>query len=195
MKKNVFIINGSARASGNTDTILEYIIKGVGDSLKTECAVLRSLHIESCNGCYECIETGECPICDDMRSFYPLLEKADLLIFATPNYFCGVTGIMKTFLDRMFVYFNKKAKPRIAGKKAILIITMNQKELPSETKIILNTFKIPFKHFGINLVASHIFSEIMEKNAVLKREDYLNKAYEIGQKLLPYCNYVNQGQI
>jgi multimeric flavodoxin WrbA len=39
------------------------------------------------------------------------------LILASPLYWCGVTGLMKTFLDRLFFYYHPRNKDLISGKK------------------------------------------------------------------------------
>ncbi len=89
---------------------------------------------------------------------------------------------MKTFLDRLFVYFHKAAKPRIAGKPAIILITMNQKNLPQETKMVYNTFKVLFRHIGIYIEELFCFSEIMQAGDILRMPDYLESIRELAQR-------------
>jgi len=188
LSKGLLVINGSLRQGGNTDVVTRFVMKGAEKTgMPCKEVKLRELSIKDCDGCYQCIKTGACLIADDMQSVYKSLEKANILVFATPNYFCGVTGIMKVFLDRLFVYFHKSAKHRIEGKTAILLVTMNQKDEPKETKLLYNTFKVVFKHIGILLQEVYYFSEIMEKEAVILKPDYLKMAENIGYSLTSQC--------
>lgn len=182
--KNVLIINGSVRPEGNTDVLVQYLIKGTEKAgFVCEELKLRELVIKDCDGCYQCIKTGKCFILDDMQAVYNSIEKAQILFFATPNYFCSVTGLMKTFLDRLFVYFHRSARHRLAGKTAFLLVTMNQKNELKETKILYNTFKVVFKHIGLILQEAYYFPEIMEKGAIILRPEYLKTAENVGYSL------------
>lgn len=184
---NGLIINGSVREAGNTDIVLQYLKKGATTAkLQLKEVRLREKNIKNCDGCYKCIEAGYCVVQDDMSQIYEDLERSEILFFATPNYFCSVTGIMKTFLDRLFVYFHKKAKPRLEGKSAVLLITMNQKNEPKETKMIYNTFKVVLKNIGVSINEAVYFSEIMEKGAILKKPQYLKEAENLIPSLIKY---------
>ena len=44
-----------------------------------------------------------------MKEIYSLIEPCDMVILGSPIYFCNVSGLMKTFMDRCHgYYFNKK---------------------------------------------------------------------------------------
>ena len=53
-----------------------------------------------CLGCFACQKTGKCVIKDDMNEIVPKMERADVLVFATPIYYYEMSGQMKTLLDR-----------------------------------------------------------------------------------------------
>jgi len=59
--------------------------------------------IQPCLGCFTCWTRtpGECIQEDDMKSLLPLVAQSDILTLATPVYVDGMTGPMKTFLDRL----------------------------------------------------------------------------------------------
>jgi len=51
-----------------------------------------------------------------MKKIYPKMEKADLILFGTPNYWYGPTGKMKLLIDRMRPFVaNKKLKGKKMG--------------------------------------------------------------------------------
>jgi len=61
------------------------------------------LDIKPCLGCFSCWTSspGKCAQDDDMRSLLAEVAQSDLLVLATPVYVDGMTGPLKTFLDRM----------------------------------------------------------------------------------------------
>lgn len=111
----VLAICGSPR-KGNTEFMLNTILKGVSDS---EIVLLRKLNIKNCNGDDSCLKTGECYIKDDdINGVYKKMEEAEVIILGCPSYFSNVTGIMKNFIDRGNPYWiNEKLK----GKKCYLV--------------------------------------------------------------------------
>ncbi len=56
-----------------------------------------------CRGCGTCFLKDEehCPLEDDRDLLIRRMEDSDGVVFATPNYSLQVSGIMKTFLDRL----------------------------------------------------------------------------------------------
>ncbi len=64
---------------------------------------LSKLDIHQCDGCYMCWTKipGECVHKDIMSELREKYRSADLVIFASPLYIFNVTGIMKTFMDRL----------------------------------------------------------------------------------------------
>lgn len=42
----------------------------------------------------------KCVIHDDMEQLLPVLQEADVLVFASPVYYYSICGQLKTFLDR-----------------------------------------------------------------------------------------------
>ena len=130
MAKKVLVINGSLRVRGNTDTLMANLLKGTEntDIIATRY-LLRDKKISDCNGCYYCYKNNSCSIKDDMQNIYEEIQKSDLLILASPLYWWGVTGLMKTFIDRLYLYYPRTNTGLIAGKKAIIITPMHVNEI------------------------------------------------------------------
>ncbi len=103
MKINVF--NGSPRAEkGNTSVMVEAFLQGARDAgAETEHIFLTHKKIHHCVGCFACWEKtpGVCAIKDDMADLLRLMRESDILVYASPVYVGGVTGIMKDFIDRV----------------------------------------------------------------------------------------------
>jgi multimeric flavodoxin WrbA len=97
------VINSSPHMDkGNTTLILTPFIAGMKEAgADVEIFYTKKLKIEPCDGCFTCwLKTpGICVHKDDMAIILPKLE-AEILVFATPLYVDGMTGPMKTFMDR-----------------------------------------------------------------------------------------------
>ena len=53
-----------------------------------------------CKGCLTCQSTQRCIIHDDASAIAQRMLTADVIVFATPIYYYGMCGQMKTLLDR-----------------------------------------------------------------------------------------------
>ncbi len=80
-----------------------------------ELADLSRLNIRDCDGCRSCHEGDGCVIRDDADVLFPRLESSDLIVFATPLRFNGVSAIMKRLIDRLNPFwFSRKNGLRAA---------------------------------------------------------------------------------
>ena len=59
--------------------------------------------IEHCKGCHTCWTRGpmQCVITDQMAEVLAQMGGADIIVFASPVYFGNISGMLKTFMDRM----------------------------------------------------------------------------------------------
>ena len=144
---NIVAICGSPR-DGNTEFTLKRILTKAGEfGASTELVLLREKRIEFCDGCLSCDSSGKCKIRDDMQIIYPKLEKADLIIFGSPNYFSNMSGMMKNFVDRMNPYYTNKV---LDGKKIAVAVVGEVNNSNSVGKVIsgfeavVNSFKMSF---------------------------------------------------
>ncbi len=187
MNQSTLIINGSLRVNGNTDILIEQVIAGARETnLNASIVVLRNKKISNCIGCYQCLRTGTCSIRDDMTEIRALVENAELMVLASPLYWCGVTGLMKTFIDRLFFYYHPNTRPLISKKKVIILTSMNQKNIEFESQLLVEFYNRLFNCLCVEIADMFFFSEIMKKGAVLERPEYLNQARMIGINLINY---------
>ncbi len=101
MKKNVLVISCSPRVGGNSDVLADSFAKGAKDAGNEVTKInLAGKNIEFCQGCLVCQETKRCVIRDDADIIAQKMEKAEVLVFATPIYYYEMSGQMKTMLDR-----------------------------------------------------------------------------------------------
>ena len=99
----VLMLNGSARAKGNTYTALH----AVGEQLEKEGIQYEIVQIgadpvRDCIGCGRCNENG-CIFTDDaVNAFIAKAKEADGFVFGTPVYYAHPSGRILSFLDRVF---------------------------------------------------------------------------------------------
>ena len=184
MAESVLIVNGATRINGNTDILVGKIIDGAKNAgLNPNLIELRNKNISNCIGCYKCLRESECNFQDDMTEIRNQINAVELMILASPLYWCSVTGLMKTFLDRLFFYYHLQNKGLIEGKKAIIVTPMNQKNVDYESEVLMEFYNRLLSCLGVKIVNMFFFSDIMEKGSVLKKPEYLKQAYEIGMNL------------
>ena len=178
------MINGSARVNGNTDIILSRLMTS---ALQTDVQIkqidVRKKKIKDCIGCYHCKDNTACSIKDDMVEIYDEIKRSALIIFASPVYWWGVTGIMKVLIDRLYLYYSDLNKPYIAGKKAIIIAPMHMNSDIYKIKIFVDFYKIIFDNLKMTLVDTCLFGNVNEKGAIQKNTEYLNKIDRLGKTL------------
>jgi len=110
--KNILVLNGAARKNGNTTQLLEAFIggaKSAGHNFET--FYMQTMDIHGCTGCEGCKNAPKgcdnpCVQNDDMANIYPAFMKADVIVFASPLYFWGITGPLKTAVDRLYAVVN-----------------------------------------------------------------------------------------
>jgi multimeric flavodoxin WrbA len=104
MHMKVLAINSSPRKEkGNTAVILNPFLEGIKEmGAEVELFYTGDLKIKPCNGDLNCWTRigGKCGQNDDMATLDPKIREADVLVLASPLYCDGVTGPMKTLMDR-----------------------------------------------------------------------------------------------
>jgi multimeric flavodoxin WrbA len=101
----VLVLNGSPRKErGGTAQILSPFLEGMSEvGAQVEVLCVYDLELKPCLGCFACwVKTpGQCAQKDDVAEVLPKLAVADVVVLATPVYVDGMTGPMKTLLDRL----------------------------------------------------------------------------------------------
>ncbi|MCP4295076.1 MAG: hypothetical protein GY786_05675 [Proteobacteria bacterium] len=104
--KNIVVFDGGPRAkkfSKTTFMVNNFISGAESVGANVEYIKLSKQKIHTCSGCYTCWTKtpGECTYDDDMTDLRKKYREADLVVFASPLYIFSVSGIMKSFMDRL----------------------------------------------------------------------------------------------
>lgn len=101
MSKKVLVISTSPRKGGNSDALADAFVRGAQKAGNdAEKVTLSDKTIGFCRGCLTCQSTQRCVIHDDADPIARKMLTADVIAFATPIYYYGMCGQMKTMLDR-----------------------------------------------------------------------------------------------
>ncbi len=123
---DVLAINGSPRmGDGNTAMILNPFLEGMRDAgANVELFYTRKLNIGPCNGDMSCWfkNPGKCGQNDDMQMLLPKIKNADILVWASPVYYAGITGPLKNLMDRQLPLV-MQGNGRSKKQKVVLVST------------------------------------------------------------------------
>ena len=125
----IFAVNSSMRKGGNTDVIIDEVLRACADSgCSVEKLCLGDLSIKPCTGCRACRKGDVKTICtvkDDMTAMlYDKLYAMDGLILGFPIYTARENAIMANFMDRWDCLSNPELSRKMpAGKKALVVAT------------------------------------------------------------------------
>ena len=105
----IVIINGSAR-KGNTLTAINAFIKGASEKNEIEIIEPDKLNIAPCRGCGVCQCSKGCVDKDDTNSTIDKIAAADMILFATPVYWWGMSAQLKDVYKRQVLLFRTRMK-------------------------------------------------------------------------------------
>jgi len=175
----ILALIGSPRRKGNTDALVEQILKGSRTKgHTTEKLYLYDYTISLCIDCRNC-KKGDyvCCINDEMQQIYPKMEEADLIIFGTPLYWYGPTAKMKLLVDRMRPFV---ANGKLKGKKAVVVTP--SAEGAKACGPLLEMFRMSFEYLGMEF-AGKVLVKAYEKGEILTNKREMERAYELGASL------------
>jgi len=124
----VLCIAGSPRLHGNSDQMLDALVRGV-EAAGAEAVELHAAtaSLNPCRGCNACSLTGTCVIRDGMDDVNREIDAADAIAVATPVFFATVPAVLKMLIDRLQPYWARRfvlGEPARSPKRpgAILIV-------------------------------------------------------------------------
>lgn len=135
MTRNTLILCGSPRRDGNSFRLAAAALDGArGAGHAAEIAFVDDYVRHFLRDCRQCrTDDHQCSIGDDFAElFLHRYLPADGVIFATPLYWYGMSGQLKTFFDRTFCYYaascpeSSENAARMAGKRLGLLISSEE---------------------------------------------------------------------
>ncbi len=102
-KMKVLLVNGSPHEKGCTYTALSEISETFEkQGIEAEIFQVGTDPVSGCLGCGTCRKTGRCVVDDNVNRFLDKAEKADGFVFGSPVHFAAASGMLTSFMDRVF---------------------------------------------------------------------------------------------
>ena len=166
----VLLICGSNRDAYSYKILKE--IENKVDSAKL--LKLKDYNIEFCKGCLFCDKNAKCIINDDLNKIINQMLDNDIIVFAIPNYFGGMSGFFKNFMDRLHYMYKRSI---LKDKKIVFIYTgaLEDDSITME-EMTKSTHNIE-KYLELSVIKRYSFSSRKEIdiNKVNNIIDFLNK--------------------
>lgn len=183
-RKNIkvfgFIGSMRGKKSIGYQTITKFLKGKEWNDAETQIEIITAnqANINVCLGCCNCFNLGICPLetKDDMQQIKQKLLEADVIIISSPVYLHHLSGVAKTFLDRISHWahtFN------LIGKRVIVCSTTDT----SGNEYVTSYLKKAMSSFG-GLVVGELNVNLM------KTEEELIKDFEVINNSL-YESYKN----
>ena len=175
---------GSPREGGNTEILVEEMLKGASDvGAETRSFNLDKLDITPCKACQHCKSNdGECATDDGMQEIYKELKEADAFVLGSPVYMWQMSAQAKLFTDRLYAFFMTGFEEKYGKKDMALVFTQGN---PDENMFAgyYNSTRDMFGFLGYNVVGMLSSQDNNVPGAVKAKGNVLKNAREIGKKL------------
>jgi len=169
---NVLLINGSPRKNGNTAAAIAAVKSGLPAEYQVEVIDVIGLNMRGCVNCNSCKHNGgDCALPDDGAWFMRKVAAADLIVFGSPIYWCGISGQLKMALDKFYSKDEEFHRtPKKIGSIAIGAVGTDDPEYP----LISGQFKRIADYLGWEVVLD-------EYICAVSRNDVANNPAIIGR--------------
>ncbi|NPD81075.1 flavodoxin family protein [Prevotella sp. PINT] len=138
---NIVIINGSPRKDGNTALMCQAFADGAisqRHDATVETVNLYEAEFKGCRSCFACKlkdapSYGKCAVKDNLSPILEKALKADILVLASPIYLMDVSGVCKSFLERLlFPLASYEAGYKSLATNRMLTVTIYTMNVPKE---------------------------------------------------------------
>lgn len=184
---NIVMINGSYKRKGVTAGVLAQAAEllRMKEDAQVTMIQLSDYSMAYCSGCTTCYSKGVCPLDkkDGFDKVRNAIEEADGVILSSPNYVSTVTGLFKTFIDRMDfvtgqVLHNKYAMvvstyQNVRGNKVNSYITEQARLAGGRVRGSINLKKDPYKR---------PYSFEMDKEMIQRQVDKFYQSIKVKDK-------------
>lgn len=138
----VTAVNGGPRKDWNTGTLLRHVLEGAASAgAQTQSVHLYDLAFAGCVSCFACKTKGNtcAGLCATRDALRPVLQDvldSDALVLGSPIYFFDVTGVMRSFMERLLfpniTYDDPPVRPRDLDIRCAFVFTLGMDEQTAE---------------------------------------------------------------
>jgi len=182
-------ISGSPRRGGNSDIILDNILKGAGVS--SEIIYLSDIDFSPCVGCEQCRMDKNCTrFEDDLTPLYGVLQEAMGLVLVSPVHNYNITSWMKAFIDRLYCFYDfdderpRGWSSRLAGQgRFAAFATVAEQMEEEDLGVTMEALRMPIEAFGYEIAGELQVMGKFDAGIVGEDPDVLQRCTELGKTL------------
>lgn len=174
----ILVLTGSPRKNGNSNILADNFIKGAAEQgheiVRFDVA---EKNVHPCIACNSCGMDGPCVFDDDFDFVRKHIIKADMVVFATPMYYFGISAQLKAVIDRFYA-LNGQIH---VHKKAVLLMTYANNSREDERPIVTHYEQL-LSYLGWEDAGRVIAPGAWVAGSV-NRTKYPAMAYELGKSI------------
>ena len=175
----ILVLTGSPRKNGNSNTLVDSFIKGAqekGHSVVRFDSAFMNVH--PCVACNQCNMGGsDCVFKDDFEQVKKNIIDAQMVVFATPMYYFGISAQLKAVIDR---FYGINEKIQVSKKSALIMAYADSTDTIAEP--VKSFYERLIEYLGWQDVGQVIARGVWQAGAV-NHTEYFEKAYELGRSL------------
>lgn len=175
----IIILMGSPNKNGSTSILADNFAKGAKEAGHTvEFLDITRMNIHACTGCIACGYEGTCVQKDDVEKIKSKLLSCDMVVFATPLYYYGMSAQLKTVVDR-FCSYNSSLNSRHL-KSALLAVAWNSDDWTFDALEAHYKTLVRYIHFeDVGMILGYGCGT----PSMTSRSKYPNEAYRLGRNM------------
>lgn len=185
MAKNILIITGSPRKGGNSAQLAEAFAQGARDAgNEVEIFSTADNPVLPCRACECCWTKGTACVYDDgFKTLAPALEKADVVVFATPVYWFTFSAEIKAAIDKLYAFMTEPGAGKLHVSKSYLIFSAEATNENGYFDGIIASYKQICGYLEWEIGDILIADGLGAKDAIQTRPELLEKAKELGKNV------------
>jgi multimeric flavodoxin WrbA len=182
-KVKVLGIVGSPRQGGNTEELVDEVLRGARDAgASFEKIRLSELEIAPCDACDSCVDTGECVQGDDMPELLTKMLESQVWVLGTPVYWWGPSAQFKLFVDRWYSQAHRDVdKAMWKGRRVILAVPFGDDD-PGTARHVEGMVKDALDYMHADLYATVLAPGVNDKGEIFKKPEILAAAHRAGKE-------------
>ena len=175
----IVVLEGSPNRNGSTHILAECFRQGAEEAGHlVEFINVAHANIHPCTGCIHCGYEGPCAQKDDVEGIRKKILDADMLVFATPLYYYGMSAQLKIMVDR-FCAFNSSIQ-RKHMKSALLSVAWNSDDWTFEA--LEAHYRTLVRYLNLRDMGA-VWGKGCGTPSMTKHTQYPQQAYELGRDL------------
>ena len=175
----IVILMGSPNKNGSTSLLAEEFTRGAreaGHNVERINAAHADVH--PCTGCIHCGYEGPCVQKDGVDAIRAKILSADMIVFATPLYYYGMSAQLKALIDRFCAFNSSIQKKRM--RSALISVAWNSDDWTFEA--LMAHYQTLTRYLNLTDMGT-VLGYGCGTPSMTRRSPYPQQAYALGRGL------------